>query len=57
MTKYLGDGRLRNIERARGGADRAVQINGVENFNLAQVHRRGPFGCGPVRLDQRLVGA
>ena len=42
VAQRLGDGRLRHVERTRGGGDGAVDVHGMEDFDMAQVHRQGP---------------
>ncbi len=38
MAQRLGHRGLRDVERTGGGADRSVDIDGVEDFDMAQVH-------------------
>src|SRR3990170_4203501 len=38
VAERLRNGRLRHVERSRGGADRAVHVDRVENFDVAQLH-------------------
>src|SRR3546814_7531803 len=38
VVQDLADRRLRNMQCARGGADRSSRVDGVEDFNLAESH-------------------
>ena len=38
VAQHLRDRRLRHVERPRRGADRTVDVDGVENLDVAQVH-------------------
>src|SRR3546814_10419736 len=40
VVQDLADRGLRNMQCARGGADRSSRVDGVEDFNLAESHGR-----------------
>ena len=59
MPQHLADRRLRDIQRTRRCADRAVAVDGVKNLDLSQAHGRDPGTITPAirskflrRLDE-----
>jgi hypothetical protein len=44
VAEHLGDRRLRDVEGARRRADRAVDVDGVEDLDVTKVHEAAALG-------------